>query len=121
MPQKMSEARRTLGVRIAPDGNNKAKARHLTEVAMEWGKISWGRIKPAMAEYCICNIVYCKLMYPLAVTTLTQNQCTEVLRPLLVAGLPAVGYMRVFPQAVIHRPPSRQGIQFPNLYVEQTI
>jgi len=27
-----------------------------------------------MAEYCICNIVYCKLMYPLAVTTLTQNQ-----------------------------------------------
>jgi len=35
---KMSEARRTLGVRIAPDGNNKAKARHLTEVAMEWGE-----------------------------------------------------------------------------------
>jgi len=32
------DTQRTLGVRIAPDGNNKEEANYLTGVAKEWGK-----------------------------------------------------------------------------------
>ncbi len=32
-----SKACRTLGVRLTPDGNNKEKAKYLTQVTSEWG------------------------------------------------------------------------------------
>jgi len=35
---KPSEAHRTLGVQLAPDGNNKEEAKYLTQVTSEWGK-----------------------------------------------------------------------------------
>jgi len=54
-------------------------------------KIAQRRLQPVAADYCICNIVYCKLAYPLVATTFTHTQCAEIIKLLLAAGLPAVG------------------------------
>jgi len=45
----------------------------------------------------------------------------EILKPLLAAGLPAMGIMRNFPRAVVHGPYKKQGLQFPNLHMEQMV
>jgi len=106
------DTRQTLGVQITPDGNNEEEATYLTGVAKEWvKKIAQSQLQPVAAEYCIHNIVYCKLMYPLVATTFTHTQCAEIIKLLLAAGFLAVWYMRVFPYAVIHGPFSRQGVQ----------
>jgi len=77
---------------VPSDSNNEPK-HYLTEVAKEWGrKIAGSQLESAAAEYCLYNIVYCKLFYPLAATMLSQSLCTEILIPLLAAGLPVVGY-----------------------------
>jgi len=55
-----------------------------------------------MAEYCICNIVYCKLAYPLIATTFSQTQCTKIIKPLLTASLPVAGYVQAFPRAIMY-------------------
>jgi len=45
----------------------------------------------------------------------------EILKPLLATGLLAIGIMQNFPWVVIHRPYTKQGMQFPNLHMEQTV
>jgi len=62
-----------------------------------------------------------KLTYPSITTTLTEEQCASILKPLLATGLPAVGIMRNFSQAVIHGPHDQQGLQFPNLQTVQMV
>jgi len=48
------EARRTLGVRIAPDGNNDAKVQYLSQVAAEWRtKMATAHISWEAAEFSI--------------------------------------------------------------------
>jgi len=51
----------------------------------------------------------------------TKEQCVEILKPLLAAGLLAMGIMQNFPWAVIHGMYTKQGMQFPNLHMEQMV
>ncbi len=62
-----SEARRMLGVHIAPDGISDAEATYLTLVTTEWGgKVVKARLNYAAADYCLGLVVYWKLMDPLS-------------------------------------------------------
>jgi len=72
-------------------------------------------------DYCLRMVVYHKLTYPLTSTTFTKDQCVEIPKPLLSAGLLAMGIMWNFPRAVICGPYMKQGMQFPNLHMEQTV
>jgi len=85
------------------------------------GRIIKSRLSQVAADYCLQSIVYCKLTYPLTSMTFTKDQCMEILKPLLAAGLPAMGIMRNFPRAVVHGPYKKQGLQFPNLHMEQMV
>jgi len=87
----------------------------------EWGgKVARVRLNHAAADYCLRSVVYRKLN-PLAATTMTEEQCTLIIKPLLATGLQAVGIMQNFPYMVIHRPYNWQGLQFPNLHTEQMV
>jgi len=50
-----SKVCRTLGVQLAPDGNNKEEAKYLTQVTSEWGggKIVKGRLTHVASDYCL--------------------------------------------------------------------
>jgi len=71
-----SEAQRTLGVQITPDGNNEAEVEHLKNIATEWGgKIERSQLSHAMADYCLRSVTIQKLAYPLVAMTMTSAQC----------------------------------------------
>jgi len=56
------EARRTLGVRIAPDGNNEAKVQHMSQVVAEWRtKMATAHISWEAVEFSIRQVLYPKL------------------------------------------------------------
>jgi len=62
-----------------------------------------------------------KMAYPLAVTTFTEQQCAELMKPILGVGLPKIGCVRSMPRAVVHGPLNRAGLNIPNLYTEQAV
>jgi len=48
-----------------------------------------------------------------------EEQCYEIIKPVLASALPAMGINRHFPRAVAYGPRSHQGLDIPNLYTEQ--
>jgi len=116
-----SEARRTLGVRLAPDGNNRDKLRYLVDVARSWHtSMSGAKVMHAAAEFGLRQVILRKLDYPLVATTFTQKECQSIMSPILTTGLPAAGLTRTLPQALVHGPWQWGGLNIPNLHTEQT-
>jgi len=118
----VTEARRTLGVCIAPDGNSKAEFQYLHTTATKWKqKMEKARLTHTDALFSLQSSILQKLAYPLAVTTFTEQQCAELMKPILGVGLPKIGCVQSMPRAVIHGPLEFSGLNIPNLYTEQAI
>jgi len=62
-----------------------------------------------------------KLAYPLTATNFTKEQCYEIMKQAFTSTLPAMGINQHFPQAIVHGPRSHQGLDIPNLFMEQLI
>jgi len=52
---------------------------------------------------------------------MTQTQCMAIMCPILAQGLPATGFVRSFPRAIVHGPWQWGGLNIPNLFTEQLI
>ena len=113
------EARRTLGFRLAPDGNNNAEKANMLKVAKEWAAKVNVLGSRSLAWVALSTTILPKLRYPLTVTTLTQKDCGNIMQPILHAALPAIGVNRNFPHALVHAPLRFQGLNIPDLWVEQ--
>ncbi len=117
-----SEARRTLGVRLAPDGNNRAEFEHLQEISAQWAdRIRTGFLPRHLVWTALTSTVLPKLRYPLPATTFSKKECVSILSPLLQAVLPAAGICRNFPRVLVHAPTKYQGLGVPHLYSDQGI
>jgi len=67
------------------------------------------------------QVVLKKLAYPLVMTTFTDEECQVIMKPILAAGLPAMGVVRMAARAAVHGPLRYQGLDIPNLYTEQMV
>ena len=115
-------ARRTLGVRLAPDGNSQAEFRHLRGLARSWAeKLRTGHLPRHLAWQNFTTTICRSLFYPLPATTLTKSQCEAILAPALTACLPASGIFRHLPREVVHGPIKYQGLGIPDLYLTQEL
>ena len=87
-----AEARRTLGVRIALDGNNNEEVKFRMSQASKWADaIRSGRLPRPLTWLSMTTSILRSLVYPLPATTFTSQECSAILRPVLLAGLPASG------------------------------
>jgi len=115
------EARRTLGVRLAPNGNNRDEFQYLMDIVRSWhASMSAAKVTHVAAEFGLRQVILRKLEYPLVATTFTQQECQKIMSPILMAGLPAAGLTRTFPRALVHGPWQWGGLNIPNLFTEQT-
>jgi len=109
-----------LGVRLAPDGNDKEEAKHLQVVTSAWKtQIMQAKATKVTVKFCFWQILMPRLKYALIATNLTRQQCNKIMKPALNQALPAMGINRHFPQAVAHSPVGHQGLALPNLFTEQ--
>jgi len=100
-----SEAQRTLGVCLAPDGNNMDKLHYLLEVAKSWQtSILAAKVTHVVAEFGLHQAILRKLEYLLVATTLMRTKCNMIMSPILTAGLPSAGLTCTFPRAMVHGP-----------------
>ena len=116
----VKEAQQTLGVRIAPDGNNDAELLFLRERVDTWADcIRTGHLPRNLAWESMSTTILKSLQYPLPATTLTEQQCALIMSPLLQAGLPSSGIVRTIPRALVLGPKYYQGLGFPCLFTYQ--
>jgi len=116
----VTKAHRTLVVRLAPNGNNKEEYNYLCSQAQSWQEqVCTGHLPRHLAWQALQSSLLPKLKYPLSATTFSRQACNKILGPALLAGLPASGIMRTFPQMLTHTPTAGCGLNIPNLNTEQ--
>jgi hypothetical protein len=115
-----SEARRTVGVRLAPDGNNVQELEYLHEQIAVWcDKMKSSRLPRSLVWMSFTTRILTKLLFSLPATTFTSQECYDLMTPLLEVALPTIGVNRHFPRVMIHALLSCLGLAIPEFYVEQ--
>jgi hypothetical protein len=116
------EARETLGVFIAMNGNQTTQTQELWEKAVLWAElVCSGRFTHAEAWFSLQYCIMKSLEYPLMATSLSKVQCNKIMKPIRSAALPALGLNHHLPLDVVHGPQRYQGVGIPDLWTVQGI
>jgi len=117
-----NDAQWTLGVYLAPDGNNKTQLQILLTKTKMWAdKARTGHLNKVVAWLNLTSTILWQVHYLLLATTLMQTQCDQVMAPCYCHRLPAAGIMSSFPRAILQAPYNYFGLGITNLYHEQGI
>jgi len=68
--------------------------------------------------FSLCNVIL-KLVYPLPAMIITESECNQIMHFILNQGLSSVGVVQTFPCALAHGPLNYNGLNIPNLFMEQ--
>jgi hypothetical protein len=116
------EARRTLGVRLAPDGNNDVEFEYLLDQAAQWAdNIRSNHLSRKYVWQSLTTTLLPKLHYPLLATTLSRDECEEIDRVIRKTAIPLSGTVRTFPLDLVHGAISHQGFGWVGMYDQQGI
>lgn len=111
------QAFETLGIYLSPDGNDEAAVEELKKKAKRWAdKIRTCFLRSDEAATALFTTIYKTLEYPLAALCLTEEECDDIMRPVLEVALPKMGLNRHFSRAVLYGPIALAGLEFRNLY-----
>jgi hypothetical protein len=114
------EGRRTLGVRLAPDGNNKSEFRYLREQCDAWAnKIRSGMLAKRFTWQAFTTTILAKVAYALPATTFSKKECESITKRLIFTTLSKAGVNAHLPRDLVYGSPLRQGLGYPDLYVWQ--
>jgi hypothetical protein len=116
------QARKSLGIMARPDGKMIDELKMLQQLTSQWcDGIRTKRFNPEEAWYSLTVTILRTLEYPLVATTFTQDQCQELLKPVLKTVLPLCKIQRRLPRALVHGSYRTRGLNLPNLYWVQLI
>ena len=118
-PSKASE---TLGVFLAPDGNNEAAKASLLEKATLWSElVHKGHLTADDVMLAMDTTIIQSLQYPLPALTLTEKECTSIMAPVLEVALPYSRVCRTYPRKVVYGPKAMMGLGKTDLYIKQGV
>jgi hypothetical protein len=113
---EVTDARRTLGVRLAPDGNNEAEYIHLKQECDTWAaRIRTGMVPKQYAWQAFSSTIWAKIAYALPATTLSQSACDSIMKQMVSATLSKAGINQHLPRDLVFGDISRQGLGIPDL------
>ncbi len=119
---EVNVARETLGVFIAMDGTQTMQTEALIAITHRWAdRVRSGRLTHIEAWFSLMWCIMKTLEYPLMATSLSQKQCDEIMKPILDAGLAALGISRTMNSDVVYGPRRYQGVGIPDLWLLQGI
>jgi hypothetical protein len=118
----VDEARRTLGVWQAVDGNEKKQTSVMKDKAEAWSSsVLQSGLTKQDAVIGMKTSLYPALTYGLMATNLSKKQCSRVFHPVRRSVLPKMGICRNVPATIIHGPKKYGGMEFKDLYTIQGI
>ena len=112
----------TLGVFLAPDGNNAAAVEALQGKAQLWSDlVHKGHLTAADVMQAMDTTIAQTLKYSLPALTLTEKECQSIMAPVLKVALPYAHVSRNFPRSVVYGPKAMMGLGKSNIYVRQGV
>jgi hypothetical protein len=114
-----TQAFRTLGVYIAPSGNQKHQVTVLRSHADHYyTALSLTHLKSSEARWSYSLYLRPRLTYPLPCTYLTPSQCKMIQGPALAALLPKIHLNHLTLHAVLFATSKYGGLSLPDLYID---
>ena len=94
-------AQETLGVYLAPDGNERTQIRHLKSKIDTWvERVRTKHISRHHAILALNSTILKTLEYPLPALTISKQQWTKIMAPLIQCGLQAGGICSKIPKVI---------------------
>ena len=117
-----NQAVEMLGVFLAPDGNNEKQVSEMIKKTSKLGElIRTGHLDHSEAWTALSTVAMKSLEYALPALTLTEEECSKIMWPLLRGYLPKMGVNRKFPRDVLYGNPGIQGMGLKNPFLTQGI
>ena len=108
---EVSEARETIGVFLAMDGNFRTQVEQLrAKAALFADCVRSRRISKTEIWIAIHTTIMKTLEYPMVAVSLTMKQWNYILAPVLKHALPRTGLVRTFPRAILFGPKEFGGL-----------
>ena len=118
----VQEAKRTLGVYLAPDGSNDQMKEALLNKAKEWAEqIRVGHLGREESWRALKTTIMKSIEYPLLSSTFSDKDLRDIMRPVLKQGLSQSGIANTFPRAVVYSSQTFLGLGLKDPYTTQTI
>jgi hypothetical protein len=119
---EVSKGMRTLGVRLAPDGNDKDEYEYrLDEATAMRDRLKTAPLSREHVRIGFKSIWKMKMQYPLGATCFNKKQCDKIQARYLPTCLSKMGINRTTAKAVRHGPVSLGGMDVFNLETEQAV
>jgi hypothetical protein len=116
----VDHAERTLGIYLAPDGNERVQELVLRKKSVEWAKALRSSTLPrSLAIQAYSTTIARTFAYPTVATCLTRKQTASVQGPAMIAALRAAGVGSDAPVVLRTGPVEFQGLGMPDLYTTQ--
>lgn len=113
---------RTIGIRIAPDGNwNDEFTHRLSQARSLARQLKSSTLSRSAAAIAYSMFIAPSIEFPLSITGFSTQQSNRIQVPLLEALIPKLGYARNMPRAVIFGPIEYGGLGIHSHYTEQCI
>ena len=117
-----SASRKTLGFFMAPDGNNKGEVAFLRKATQVWGsQVETGHLDRETAWAALTTTIMKTIEYPLLALTLSEDECTHIMAPVLMQGLSKSGINRTMKRDIVYAPLKAQGFGLHFPYTTQGI
>ena len=115
-----NKAHRTLGQFKAPNGNQSDHLHHMEKKSRNWLiAIKEAQLTRQEAHAAYTMIWFPSLSYGLGTTNLNYNELDSIQKPVINRILPALGYNRHLPRAVVFGSSRFGGLHFKHLYIDQ--
>ena len=115
-----SEGKETLGVFLAPDGNNKKMIEYLKEKTENWSDmIRTGHLNRKDAQQALESTIMKSVEYSLPAMTLKEEECKSIMKPVMTAGLPNMGICRHYPRDALYGPKNEGGMGMTDIFTFQ--
>ena len=110
----------TLGVVLAPDGNNKDALTSLAKKASTWSaNIKFGHLSSSLAWHAASTTIMKSLEYPLPALTLTYKECNKIMTIVKKGLFNASRICTAMPNDVVYGPVEEGGLNLHHLYTTQ--
>ena len=118
----VTEARTTLGVNQCPSGCMESQKQRMIKITTQWAaQMKAGIIKKHEMWISVTMMLWKTLEYPLNATTLTRQECEEIMAPAKTEILHGLQICDKFPLVLLFGPQSKLGLGLPHLYTLQGI
>ena len=117
-----STAKETLGVFLAPDGNESTQITYLQEKITQWvDKVQTKHIARHHAQLALMSTIYKTIKYPLPALTISSNQWNKIMAPLVKCGLQNSGICSKLPRVLREGSKQHMALNIKNMYLTQEI